>query len=365
MIAAGTKYWNPDALLTGNTSDIDLSVEDFVVYPLYKDDYLFTNEEIRAEQDALHNIGLTQRLVVERTADGYSLIGPLLPYLALLESGADRFPCIVRSGDLPQVQQVLSIRLNAEYTRLSPLVYSRLISRLERLFPVMKTVSGMNLGIKRDWIASILGISPSAVLRYSYISKVPAPLQLRCNNPNFPYLCYKDVLSFSDVQFHQLLDELIHYELRSRYTTITSSELSAIIQDIAEGHISDNNTSAEPINTAVTPPCPSTRTTNSDTIAAPFLPAVYEPLAENFYQNLQAQFEERYEDDVDAGTASDLFRIAHKDGYYVPDETLQEVAYTLYSLSRARLAGGQKLQNYACLRSILDSASGLYDHLVL
>lgn len=365
MVQKGAKYWDFNALLGSNDGEITLSVNEITVRPLFRDDYQFSREEIRKEQTALDRVGLTERIVVERTADGYSLIGPLLPFLALSEAGTATIPCIVRSGDLPQVQQVLAMRLNAQYSRLSPLVYSRLITRLGRLFPVMKAVSGMHLGVKRDWIANILEISPSAVLRYSYISKVPAPLQQRCADPGFPYLCYKDAISFTEAQFHELLDELIHYELHSRYIAISSSELSAIIRRINSGASMDAGITDLPMNTGAEAPS----NVQMDRSAAPRSSgshaALYEPMAENFYQNLQDRFEDRYDDDVEAGTASDLFRAAHKDGYVVPDETLQDAAYLLYSLSRSRLAGGQKLQNYACLRSILDSTDCLLDHLVL
>lgn len=373
MIQKGSKYWDFNTLLGDHEGEMVLSSSDIAVHSLFRDDYQFSRSVVLEEQTALDRVGLTERIVVERTAEGYSLIGPLLPYLALSEAGITDIPCIVRSGDLPQVQQVLAIRLNAQYSRLSPLVYSRLITRLGRLFPVMKAVSGMNLGIKRDWIANILDISPSAVLRYSYISKVPEPLQQRCADPNFPYLCYKDAISFTDTQFHQLLDELIHYELRSRYIAISSSELSAMIQRIA---VQDSTPSYGSENVANTAFVGSADSGSDDSISAPqtttyhhstsrSMPALYEPMAETFYLNLRAQYADRYDDDVDAGTASDLFRIAHKDGYMVPDAALQEASYLLYSLSQARLAGGQKLLDYACLRSILDSVNTLYDHIVL
>lgn len=364
MIQKGSKYWDFNTLLGNHVGECTLSAADITVYPLFRDDYLFSREEIRQEQIVLDRVGLTERIVVERTGDGYSLIGPLLPYLALSESGIQDIPCIIRSGDLPQIQQVLSIRLNAQYSRLSPLVYSRLITRLGRLFPIMKSVSGMNLGIKKDWIANILDISSSAVLRYGYISKVPEALQLRCKEPNFPYLCYKDAISFSDTQFHRLLDELIHYELRSRYITISSKELSDLIHQIA---IRDDSEAINTANSAdnIDFPAPITTPTASSSPSRPSssMPDLYEPMADNFYHNLCDQFEDRYEDDVAAGSASDLFRIAHKDGYFVPDETLKEAAYLLYSLSQTRLAGGQKLQNYACLRGIMDSVNAIYSTL--
>lgn len=369
MIQKGSKYWDFNTLFGDHEGVINLKAADIIVYPLFRDDYQYPREEIRNEQIAMDRVGLTERIVVERASDGYSLIGPLLPFLALSEAGIEDIPCIVRSGDLPQVQQVLSIRLNAQYSRLSPLVYSRLITRLERLFPVMKAVSSMNLGVKRDWIASILEISSSAVLRYAYISKVPEALQLRCQDPNFPYLCYKDAVSFTDAQFQQLLDALIHYELRSRYIAISSSELSAMIRSIAEGDSVNANTAETPENTAFAASSESVPPVHTSSFSAhtasTSLPTLYEPMVESFYQNLRASYEDRYDDDVETGTRSDLFRIAHKDGYLVPDETLQEASYLLYSLSQARLAGGQKLQNYACLRSILDSVNELYDHLVL
>lgn len=361
MIAKGTKFWNFEALLGANEGEITLSSDEISLYPLFRDDYLYTQDEIRREQNMLSQVGMTKRIVVERTADGYSLIGPLLPYLALSASGSTAIPCIVRSGDLPQVQQVLGIRLNAQYSRLSPLVYARLIARLERLFPVMKAVSGMNLGIKRDWIAGILGISPSAVLRYAYISKVPEALQLRCSNPDFPYLCYKETRNFTDSQFRQLLEELIHYELHSRYIQISAGELSEIIARIAAGK---STSQSNPISTdrdTFANAVKSTLSSHKNSSHA----ALYDPAAEAYYQNLTETYEDRFDAESEAGTDSEMMRIAHRDGYYVPDEALREASYLLYSLSRMRLAGGQRLLDYACLRSILDSVDTLYDHIVL
>lgn len=370
MIAKGTNCWNFNTLLGDNEGEIALSPDDITVFPLYKDDYQFTTDEIRREQESIHRIGMTERLVVERTANGYSLIGPLLPYQALLEDGISELPCIVRIGDLPQVQQVLSIRLNAEYSRLSPLVYSRLITRLGRLFPVMKAVSGMNLGIKREWIAGILGISSSAVLRYSYISKVPEALQQRCNNPDFPYLCYKDTIHFTESQYRQLLEELIHYELRSRYIQISASELTEMIRHIAvdtddsvpvdhKNVITDENITTNGIEK------PSTKSVNK-AFSSNFttaMPALYEPLTEAYYQNLISAYEDQFDEDVEEGTSSEMMRIAHKDGYFVPDQALREASYLLYSLSRMRLAGGQRLLDYACLRSIQESVEQLYSQI--
>lgn len=361
MISKGTKYWDFNALLGGNEGEMSIPVDQINIYPLFREDYLYSREDVRNEQNLLEKVGITTRIVVERTADGYSLIGPLLPFQALTEVGYANIPCIVRSGDLPQVQQVLSIRLNAEYSSLSPLVYARLISRLERLFPVMKAVSGMNLGIKREWIANILGISSSAVLRYSYISKVPQSLQLRCADPNFPYLCYKEAVNFNDSQFQELLEELIHYELHSRYIQISAGELTEMIRRIGNGHEGVDDIPENPIKSAFDAPSLAQSDRNHD---AHTMPALRDPMVERFYQNLQDSYADRYDEDVDEGSKSELFRVAHNDGYFVPDETLQEAAYLLYSLSNTRLAGGQRLLDYACLRSILDSVNQLYDTMV-
>lgn len=348
MQTVNANYWDPNLLLSDTHNELEIPISAISIPTSILSDYAFTNEEINLAADQLQHVGITQRLVIETSGDSYILLGPILPYLALQTLGTDRVSCIVRSDTILQVQQLLSMQLNAQYCTLSPLVYARLIAHLQRIYPIIRTISGVNPGIKRKWIAGILGISSSAVLRYSYINKVPAALQLRCNNRNFPYLCYKDATHFNNSQFNELLEELIHYELHSRYQTISSAELSAMIHSI-DNHPTDlPDTIAEPVHTNV---------------QLGQMASLYDPMTERYYDNLRASYEDRFDDEVEAGSASLLADIARKDGYFVPDQMLRDISYQLYCLSRVRMTEGQRLMNYACLRSILDSVSELYSSL--
>lgn len=365
------KSWDLNDLLSNSSTEMMLSVSDIVLQTAIYSDYAFTNDEIREEADRLTRIGITQRLVVERIGQEYVLLGPILPFLALQSMNTCDISCIVRHGDIPQIQQVLSMQLNAQYSPLSPLVYSRLIAHLQRIYPVIRSLSGMNPGIKRTWIAGILGLSSSAVLRYSYISKAPAALQLRCNQPQFPYLCLRETQHFTESQYHQLLEDLIHYELHSRYQTITAAEFSEMIRNAARSSIVDAPYGAN----SAPPSTDSNDMTRIDTapvddayppVERPVsrssqpMPALFETLTERNYGNLQDSFEDQLDDDSDSEYSSDLIAAARNNTYIVPDQVLRDVAYQLYCLTQARLAGGQRLLNYACLRSILDSVAAIY-----
>lgn len=379
MIASGTKFWDLNTLLGMNLGESELSVDELTLYPIYTEDYMFTPEEIREARNSLTDIAQTQRFVVEQDGNNYALIGPLLPFISLRDAGFTTIPCILRSNDLPQIQQVLSIRLNADYCKLSPLVYARLIRRLERLFPVMKSITGMNLGSRREWIASVLGISSSAVLRYSYINKVPRPLQQRCNNKDFPYLCYKETLHFTESQFDSLLSDLIHYELHSRYQTISSSELTNMINKIrnstdptSAGTAADSSIASitkgaqinpEPVNMPSLSDIDLSSIASTKTPNLRQFPALYDDSAIRYYNQLQLTYEEQFDDEIASDTNSLFAVTARKDGYIVPDQTLRDISYQLYCLRKLRITSGQKLLDYACLRSILESISDIYSRL--
>lgn len=361
-----------DQFLQDPGKESQLPLNNITLIPAAWEDYAFTSDEINNEIKSLTNIGISQRIVVEQIGNHYQLIGPLLLYLALESAGFSNVSCIVRSGDKPQIQDVLSFHLNSGYSSLSPLVLSRLIVRLNRLYPVVKSLSGSSLGNKRDWIADILGISSSAVLRYSYISTAPTAIQLRCNNPQFPYLCLRDTRHFTESQYRKLLDELIHFELHSRYQTITASELSAIILDIDKcqdhristdymvvgDHASDMN---EPFAQEGISLTQYSNTNHSSNRALAQMPALYDSLTENYYQNLRDSFIDQIDDNSLLDTGSVQATISHKSSYVMPDTTLREISYQLYCLSQMPLAGGQRTLNYACLRSILESVQELYD----
>lgn len=375
MKAAGTQLWDLNQLLSTPGVITELPLHDIETNQSMRADYEFTNQEILAEANRINRIGFTQRLVVERIADKYILIGPLLPYLAIQSSGITSVSCIVRSGDIAQVQDVLSIQLNSAYSTLSPLVYARLIRRLYRIFPVIKSVSGMSPGIKREWAATILGISSSAVLRYSYISHAPAALQLRCNNPQFPYLCLRQTQHFTQAQYHMLLDDLIHYELRSRYQTITASEFNEMIRNASESSISkdahdDPSNIVDASNGGILDPNEGNLTSSQSSINHPLpvrsnaqMPALFDDLTESYYRNLRDSYEDRFDEESAADNGSEMMQIARKDGYIVPDQTLREVSYQLYCLTQMRITSGQKLLDYACLRSILDSINQIYNEI--
>lgn len=368
MKAAGTKSWDLNQILSDNVHELELSLDSIHTYSYLTEDYAFSSEEIHAEADRIRKVGLTIRLVVEKDANGYALIGPLLPYLALQTMNSESISCIVRRGDMAQVQQVLATQMNASYASLSPLVMSRLIVRLQRLYTVIKSVSGMNPGIKREWIAGILGISSSAVLRYSYISKVPVALQLRCNQPDFPYLCLRDTLQFTPSQYNDLLSRLIHYELHSRYQTITSSAFKEMIHNVAISENDDMDSSisqnaGSPANLPATfATCDSARHIDSSDNHGD-MPALFDALTTQYYDNLTESFADRFDDDIHNSPDNPMFAIARKDGYYVPDQTLRDLSYQLYCLSQMRITGGQRLLDYACLRSIIESLRDLYSKL--
>lgn len=373
MKTAGIQSWNLNQLLGTPGVEADLLYCNIELQATLIEDYQFTNTEVQDEADRLKRVGLTQRIIVERIGDRYVLIGPYLPYLALEYNAITTLSCIVRQGDIAQVQELLSIQLNSAYCSLSPLVYSRLITRLKRLYPVIKSVSGMSPGIKRSWIADILGLSSSGVLRYSYISKVPAAIQQRCNNPQFPYLCLRYTQRFTAEQFNQLLDELIHYELHSRYRAITATEFRVMIHNIAQPRLFDQyedteEPSIDTINDDDNSCTNASSIDNSALLQRPHsvhateqLSALYEPISEQYYQNLLDSYDDRFEEDI---TSSGSFmHIAQSEGYIIPDQTLREVSYQLYCLSHLRLAGGQRTLNYAYLRSILESVHVLYNNI--
>lgn len=371
-MAIGTQNWDLSTLLNGSGHEAELLLSNISLNPMSRDDYEFTNNEIMDASNQIRSVGLTQRLVVERIGGGYTLIGPLLPYLALLSMDAGPVSCIVRRGDTPQAQELLSIQLNSAYSGLSPLVYSRLIARLNNLYPVIKSISSIHIGVKREWIANVLGISSSAVLRYSYISKVPVALQLRCNNPQFPYLCLREVQHLTPSQQHQLLDDLIHYELHSRYQTISASEFAQMIQNAAKSAIlGDSPVDAAVVNHQDSGISSSYNSVSNDRYTAhndhphvtdtlARMPILDDALTEQYYSNLRDTFEEQYEDDLANNKDSAMMQIARKDGYYIPDQTLKDISYQLYCLSQMRLTSGQRLLDYACLRSILESVSTIY-----
>lgn len=372
MKAATNRSWDLNQLLSDNVRELELPYSSILVHSHFIEDYAFTNEEISNECSRIRKVGLTDRIVVAHDSNGYSLIGPLLPYLALQSMEFDRIPCLVRSGDLAQAQQILSIELNASHANLSPLVMSRLIVRLNRLFAVIKSVSGMNPGIKREWIASILGISSSAVLRYSYISKVPAAIQLRCNRSDFPYLCLKDTMQFSSSQYNRLLDEIIHYELHSRYRTISASELYEIIHDISESDIQttdDDSRNDHDTRIADTPLSnidssdSRVRTTQHNSIFTQDMPYLFDGLTTQYYENLLDSFADQYDEDIQSPSNHAMLEAARKNAYFIPDQTMRELAYQLYCLSQMRLTSGQRLLDYASLRSMYESLMNIYNML--
>lgn len=372
MKTTRAQSWDINQLLDSPGHESSLSIDVIEVTAAMRADYEYSNQQISEEDARIRRIGFTQRLIVEQLGDKYVLIGPLLPYLAMQTANVSTVPCIVRSHDIAQVQELLSIQLNSSYSTLTPLVYSRLISRLYRLFPVIKSVSGMNPGIKREWTAGILGLSSSAVLRYSYISKVPPAFQRRCNNPQFPYICFRNTQHFTDAQYHRLLDDLIHYELRSRYQTISTSEFNDMIRNIVE--LDHHSGSSVASTTASNTPndciydqlelsqrtlLQGTTTPLSDRPKAQ-MPALFEGITESYYHNLRDSYEERLDDEAADGTMNALMQIARRDGYVVPDQILREVSYQLYCLTQMRITSGQKLLDYACLRSIWDSIIDIY-----
>lgn len=364
-----TKAWNLNDMISRDSYESTLDPDQIVLSSLFTEDYLFTEDEINAECESLKRVGSIPRIVVERSEDQYLLLGPLLPFLALQRIGIQEIPCVVHEHDLPQIQQVLSIHLNADYRILSPLLYARLIRRLTRIYPIMKSLSGRKLGIKRTWIASILGISPSAVLRYSYINQVPAPLQLRCNNKQFPYLCYKNIQHFNEMQFRQLLDDLIHYELHSRYVQISASELDAIIDRIA----ADSTAPLDPPGSSVSTTPETVSALGTDTAShlssdpessfgSPF-PHLYDDYTSQYYQNLVSSYEDRFDDEMALNLDAEPIQAAKRDSIMIPDDHLREISYSLYRLSRIKLMAGQRLLDYACLRSIEDSLQCIYSRL--
>lgn len=365
-------YWNLNEILSSNSREVSLNLDQIQLRNTLTSDYLFTPDIIHEKSMELKQIGITQRLLVEQDGDHYTLLAPLLSYLAMRELHLNQIDCIVRTGDPAQMQQILSIHMNAHTSHLSPLVYSRLITRLSTLYPVIKSLSRMILGNKRDWIAGILGISSSAVFRYSYISKMPAPLQLRANYDEFPYLCFKDAQSFTDQQFHELLSALIHYELRSPYRCISATDFSHIIRQIAEnGHTGaheidhdDSGTLDESLfdfqqydHEMLNDQAPVTDEKTST------MPLLYEHMVEQYYIHIVSSFADQLKESQKNDELSASLHGSPQMEFVIPDQTLRDIACQLYDLAHKRFTCGQRTLDHALLRSMMESIHQIYDKL--
>lgn len=386
MLAAGTRRWNLDAILARNLGEETLSIHDITIHSSLFKDYSFQpDRDIHDEVLKYERFGQLQNLVIEKNGSEYSLLGPFLPFLAARQLKVDQMKFTLRRGDDPVIQHLISIRLNASYSKLSPLVYSRHIDTLTNIFTVIKEKYMVSMGGRREWIAGQLNISPSAVSRYSSIQKMPVSIQLRCNEKQFPYTRLLPVKSLNQNAWNILEQLLFDYDMHHGNIVIPAGDLDQLVQmakadadntDGQSGHVSialsdetltDIPAADSSVMTEMTDwnfkvsTDASHKSANPDPALSGFISLMDSYEDDSNYtrwtQLFQTEMNRRSET---ASDPKDIFYVAAHNGFVISDSILRDAAFRLYVLSHMNFTQGQKALNQSCMKIILQSLYAIY-----
>ena len=193
-------------------------------------EYFFPYDEniIAAVMNEIKENGFNDPCKVVLKSDGrYLLISGHQRKIAATRLGIANIPCIIQHNLDEKQQKDLWRAENLSHRKTTPLGYARLIKSYEEDFVKYKVA-----GNKKDYAANKCGISPSQVLRYKAILKMPEDIQERCLDLDLPYTSLYDAAKFNDAQKAMLSDALKKRDAEHPGIILRKSELDAIINQI-------------------------------------------------------------------------------------------------------------------------------------